>query len=285
MKTLFYTLAFGKQEYYLQSQLLIISFLKNRVPDSIFRLYTDKPGFFDFLADEIEIFPIDKKYLQECIGAHKGYVFSVKLNLIKRVAMEKDFDATVFLDTDVVAYQSLSSLVSTIYHGGSVMYQREKKYSRESKKEYWNALCAIDTLEYRVDITSSQWNSGVVGLPQGWENKMQDASVIMDELHEYGVKQHTLEQVAISVVLESTGNIHPATDSFIHYYANKCAWEGLCDELEKLKNSNVDVCHLIDWFGAIKTLPAALPDKENIFYRLIGKWKKSIQKRLLLSKK
>ncbi|RYC38031.1 hypothetical protein [Pectobacterium zantedeschiae] len=140
-------------------------------------------------------------------------------------------------------------------------------------------------LGYAVHKESSQWNSGVVGLPKGLGNKMQDASIIMDNLHEYGVKQHTLEQVAISVVLENIDHLSPSTDYFIHYYANKNAWEPLYCELDTLKKNSGDINLLKAWFEKISVFPAAEVMKEGLFYRSFYKWKNSLKKRTGYKKK
>ncbi|MEQ9852435.1 hypothetical protein ABRP57_08380 [Pectobacterium aroidearum] len=284
-RVVFYTLAFGRDEYHLQSQLLIISFLKYRSPGFIFRVYTDNPDFFELFREEIDIVHIDKAYLQECIGEHKGYVFSVKLNLIKRVYFEDEFNAFVFLDTDMIVLQSLDTFVLSLLSGKPAMYQRERKYAKESKKEYWNALRNIDVLGHAIHKESSQWSSGVVGLPKGLGNKMQDASIIMDNLYEYGVKQHTLEQVAISVVLENANRLTPSTDYFIHYYANKNAWEPLYCELDTLKKNSGNINLMKEWFENVSVFPAAEVVKEGYFYRLFSKWKNSLKKRIIYRKK
>ncbi len=279
--TLFYSLAFGRNEYYIQSQLLIISFLAHRASNDIFRIYTDNTDFYSFLKDEIEIIHIDRNDLQKHIDNNDGYTFSTKLNLIKEVASEKKYDATVFVDTDIIAYKNLKSLTEAAVTGNHyLMYKQEKNYAKESKKEYWKALNKIDTLCYQVNRNSSQWNSGVVGLPCHHEKKMIDALYIMKQLNKFGVKQHTLEQVAISVVLECSGKITPSTDYFIHYHSNKGAWSALSHELENLKQQGKSITSIIDWFTQIQTFPPESRPKENIFYRLASKWKNSIRKRI-----
>lgn len=277
---LFYTLAFGREEYYLQSQLLIVSFLKNRTEDASFRLYTDNPGFFDVFKGRIEIIAINKSDLYDCVASHGGYIFSVKINLIEQVSREEKYDFTFYVDTDVVFSKPVSSFISEIKDEAYFMYEREKKYCAESKKEYWNALNNIDILDCFIGLDSHQWNSGVVGLPRNSEDKIKKASVIMDNLHAYGVKQHTLEQVAISLVLESSGVINQAKGHLVHYHANKNAWNQLCVKLNTLKNDTVSVEDMIIFFANIYNFPLEKPKKKNAVVRLFPRLNSSMKKRL-----
>lgn len=258
-KVLFYTLVFGNKSYFLQTQLLMMSLLHHRPSNAVFRIYTDEPDFFSFLQDSVEIELISKEYLQMCINDHNGYVYSSKLDLIRKVAQEKVFAATIFLDTDIVALQPLESFVDELSHGNFFMYKKEKSYSRESRKEYWEALNRINTLGYRLDRDSSQWNSGVVGLKGDCLKRLDDAASIMDQLHEAKVQQHTLEQVAFSIVLEDTGKLKAAQDWFVHYHPNKPAWEPMANELEALKQQACTLPDLIKWFASIQTFPSESP--------------------------
>ncbi len=278
--TLYYSLAFGKNDYYLQSQLLIISFLAHCAPNDSFRIYTDNADFYTFFNDKIEIIHLDKNDIQKYIDSNDGYKFAIKLNIIKEVVSEKKYDVTVFLDTDIIVHKNLETFSDIITNNCYMMHKREKTYAKESKKEYWNALNKIDTLHYHVNKKSNQWNSGVVGLPRHQENKMNDALLIMRQLNKFGVKQHTLEQVAISVVLEGSGNVCPSTDYFIHYHSNKGAWSHMYHELESLKQQGSNLSCMIDWFRKIQTFPPESCPQEKFLCRLGNKWKNSIQKRL-----
>ena len=280
-KVLFYTLAFGGEEYYRQSQLLAVSLLHFRLPDSVLRIYTDRPDFFIPFREQLEIEPVSKESLLASISEHKGYLYSSKLNLIRQVNAEAGFAKTVFLDTDVIARQPLDGFIRLLKQGTFLMYRQEKAYTRESRKEYWQALNRIDLLGHRIDSQSSQWNSGVVGLCGDHRIRLLDAASIMDQLNEIGVKQHTLEQVALSVVFEHTGRLQASSDWFVHYYANKPAWKPLADELESLKQQGKNLSALTAWFAAIPAFPAETPPQPAMFSRLVNKWKNSVRKRLL----
>ncbi len=279
-KVLFYTLAFGREEYYRQSQLLAVSLLHYRLPDSVLRIYTDRPDFFAPFREHLEIEPVSKESLLASISEHKGYLYSSKLNLIQQVNAKAEFATTVFLDTDVIARQPLDGFIRLLEQDTFLMYRQEKAYARESRKEYWQALNRIDLLGHRIDSQSSQWNSGVVGLSGDHRTRLLDAASIMDQLNEAGVKQHTLEQVALSVVFEHTGRLQAATDWFVHYYANKPAWKPIADELETLKQQGKSLPALTAWFAAIPAFPSETPPQPDTFSRLVNKWKNSIIKRL-----
>ncbi|HCM61109.1 MAG TPA: hypothetical protein DIT05_00940 [Morganella sp. (in: Bacteria)] len=280
-KILFYTLAFGNQSYYEQAQLLIISLLRFRCNQlSTIRIYTDNPDFFRLYTDSgVEIFPVDLERLKQIRDMHYGYNFANKLQLITDVVTDSGYSASVFFDTDIVAKKSPENFISQLHTGIPFMYKKERRYCGESTKEYWHALNAIELHPYKIKKSSCQWNSGVVGISQSFSRQISDAMTIMDNLLLAGVKQHTSEQVAISVVLEETGTLQSTTDYFIHYHSNKAGWEVISRTLQQHRERGKNVSELIDWYQSLTSLP---PEniEQNPLTKTMSKWINSLKKRI-----
>lgn len=158
------------------------------------------------------------------------------------------------------------------------MHHREKCYSKESTPEYWRILNKIDLLGYKLDKHSNQWNSGVLGVNYKAAKRVDDAMEIMDSILLEGITQHSSEQVALSVVLEDSGNLKEAKDWFIHYHPNKGEWNKFADQFYLNYISSNET--LEDCFNALTEFPKVYI-KRNIFIKVLGKWKNSIKKRLI----
>src|SRR5262249_7910549 len=151
------------------SLLSAFRFLKDRVQNYRFLIYTDNAAAFDGLPGTIEC--LDAARLREWLGPH-GYIHRRKMMAVVD-SFTKYPEVTAFIDSDTWFIRSPDELFSRISPGRSCLHLAEGPLMITFTKKSWRNLakilacaCLVDEHGRTVNIPpdSTMWNSGVIGL-------------------------------------------------------------------------------------------------------------------------
>lgn len=274
---LWYTLAFGKDEYHAEAMAMLLSAAAVRSPRSRFRVYTDKPAWYAWMEPITEVRELDAAKTKAWAG-EPPFVLRVKAQLIAAVAAEHP-GASVWLDTDMWAVAPLEGLERELDAGHPLMYftenpiakgitETERKY-RAFFREKWPQL--LPSLH--------QWNSGVVGLPAGRSALAREAVELLDEMSRGAPAGcYTREQMAISATLCRAGGLRPCDAHFRHYFgpARRSLWVPLLKKVcFQIAVNQRDPAALLDWVRALP--PGEIPPQRSSW---LERKKRSLRKNL-----
>jgi hypothetical protein len=228
------TLAYGgRADVYRQSLMLLTSLVAHAPDPFEILVATDRPECYVWFGTRVEIEYLDAQRLQAWRGPQS---FSMRQKLeVARLASDPErmpaAAATVLLDADVLARQSLQPFVDRLLAGRLFMHKQEYVLSesrRHGNRELWNSLrrvpasAAIATGFRRDD---AMWNSGVLALPAADRGLLDSALAMYDALGDAGVRHFATEQLVEGVVLGRTGRLEPADAWFTHYWGNKPGYD------------------------------------------------------------
>lgn len=231
-KTLYYSMAVGeKLSYHLEAYLALISFYSFSTENDTIRLYTDSPEYYQSLeSDRIQIEDLPADQLNSWINGGpvgtRPYFFRSKLCLATELSEEHD-GHTIWFDTDCVAVAPLTLLGDRLNQGVALMHQAEDPFSKgdtKAERTYWNILKKNTYSGIKATVNSRQWNSGIIGIPQGEKNRVLKALEVLDAMMAEQVPGRTLEQVAAGLALDGTGALESCEETIFHYWANKPVW-------------------------------------------------------------
>jgi type II secretory pathway component PulF len=94
----------------------------------------------------------------------------------------------------------------------------------------WKQVRGRTFLEFRIDEGTEIWNSGVVALGADNLHLVEKSLALCDAMTAAGVQNRLVEQLAQSVVLQSTGRLRESTPWIDHYWGNKSRYDAAVHE-------------------------------------------------------
>ena len=287
-KTLYYSMAVGaKLSYHLEAYLALVSFYSFSTGNDFIRLYTDSPEYYQSLeSDRFQIYTLPHIRLNSWINGGpvgtKSYFFRSKLCLASELSEEHE-GHTIWFDTDCVAVAPLTSLGDKLDQGVALMHQAEDPFSKgdtKAERAYWNILKTNTYSGIKATVDSRQWNSGIIGIPQGEKNRIIKALKVLDAMMAEQIPGRTLEQVAAGLALEGTGALESCEEVILHYWANKNAWHeyatGFLFEVLNNRGSIEQASTVFRKAVAEKRLPAIRATRPSRVERHKRRWRKRL---------
>ncbi|MEO6314043.1 MAG: hypothetical protein ABIU63_09400 [Chitinophagaceae bacterium] len=221
-------ITFGKDiANHIQAAFSIYSFLtQNNTPDSI-NIITDEPVFYRHLASVVNIIEVDEAQLQEWRGPH-NFLWRIKIKAIAKICAAYPGEPVMYLDTDTVLYRNAADIRNRLDKGHALMHENEGPLSAASSKTEKKMWADVKNNLYgniKISAQDAMWNAGIVATPNTSNSaEIQLALQICDDMCAAGVPRRLIEQFALSVALQHTYGLFPASKSIAHYWSNKEAW-------------------------------------------------------------
>ena len=206
-------------------------------------LQTDRPAWFEPWVAGL---PVELRLLtKERIHQLKGeiqFVHLLKITLLKDLLAEK-LENTLFIDSDTFFLKSAESIFGWIQPGQSVMHVKEYPFSsllesacptRRSYGKFFtdNLLRLPGETPKLVDMNSSSWNSGVLGLSPSTLPFFDDIHAMATEIFQE-TRCPFSEQYAYSICLGERTAVVPCEDVIFHYFPTWDKW-AMDDYLRRL---------------------------------------------------
>lgn len=240
--------AYGRKDVIDQVKVSAASLVKHLDINDKIVIYTDQKA-------ELEIFFNDSKvhlvgFDQETLKKWRGeinFVHRVKLEIILDT-LSRFSDDLFYLDGDTIFLKSPERLKNEVKSDRFVMHICEGKLKEErdplAKKLHRflkGKKYQLDGKEISIDGDIAVWNAGVIGLPKQFASTLiGDALDLTDQLYKQYAK-HTMEQLAVSYVLQKTGIIMPADEEVLHYWYGKEEAQARIDQF-LVENKNFQDC-------------------------------------------
>jgi hypothetical protein len=226
MDLLFLTFGPNIKNHY-QANFCILSFLKQREQVNSINIYTDHPEFYTHLSQFVNVVQVTEQLLQEWKGEH-DFFWRVKIKAIEDFMLKGGQHPVVYLDSDTFLHQDLGSFQQQLAQGSAFMHEQEGKLSElrsKTEKTMWSQVQDKAFGGVTITASSSMWNAGVVAIPaQKNLEAIQLAQHICDDMCAAGVSRRLIEQFAISVALDTTYGLQPASPWIGHYWSTKDDW-------------------------------------------------------------
>jgi hypothetical protein len=216
LKTIAYLLYGSRPEYQLELTYSVLSamhFLRRDRSDYRIALITDEANRRLDLPVEHLIFSSDefRRWTR-----HETYMHEAKVHALMK-AIDHFKSAVVLLDTDTCFLNHPEMLFQRVSAGKSVMHSSEGSLERFGS---WNPLLERVTepvAGYRVSRASEMRNSGVVGVDFSDRHVLDEAVLLIGELH--GIYPiFNIEQFAFTAVLNKHTQVGDCSDIVQHYY-------------------------------------------------------------------
>src|SRR5262249_12848354 len=124
---------------------------------------------------------------------------------------------------------------------------------------------------YTITAQSLMWNSGVVAIPKGSAHYLANALEACDAMCQSNMRKYFIEQFALGLALESSGQLYEAKEWFLHYWGNKLQWQEKIIEpfLHQVYANHYSVDESIGLMRDVTyTLPAVKVKKSSWFKKL-----------------
>ena len=225
-------LVFGNNvEIHNQANFSILTFLLQKEHIEHIIIVTDEPSYYKHLKnDKIKIEQINQAQLNDWKGEY-NFFWRIKIKAIEYVSNSYKSQSLVYLDADTFGFQNLNKIAKTLNKGHNIMHLNEGKLSEiksKTTKKMWKQIKNKSFGAIQIQENDCMWNAGVVGISKAnISETIPLALAICDEMCEHKVTDRLIEQFALSVALNKTGELMPV-DSYIgHYWGNKDEWNTL----------------------------------------------------------
>lgn len=268
--------AYGKEEIFEQAYFSLHSLFQNLSPKSetSVLVYTDHPDYFsDFksrVGDRLTTRPVSSEELFQWAGP-KNFVHRVKLEIL-RDASRTLKESLLYCDGDTIFLEDPSSLSAKMTPTTSLMHVQEyrlgkpkdplaKKLRKFAKKN----VITVAGQAVRITDDFQMWNAGVIGLHPSGFSKVDQMILLSDALYDLYPK-HVMEQLAVSHVLQTTGEILSSDKHIYHYWDQKPEYLEMFKVL-RAQHQNFDQMAL-----AVSKLkwPKRQSKKASFFSRFLG---------------
>ncbi|MFM2484841.1 hypothetical protein [Celerinatantimonas yamalensis] len=216
-------------ENHYQASFSILSFLKSNALSRIF-VVTDRPSFYQYFANRIELIVLEPQQLVDWRGPH-DFFWRIKMKAIELAALHCNGDDLLYVDSDTIYVKGIASIENHLKAGMGVMHECEGALSQLSGKTHKNMCKTLRGYEYgdlTIDGQSVMWNAGVIALPGNKAiETIQSAINVCDAMCETSCRRRLLEQFAFSVVIEQQLGLQAATQNIAHYWGNKAHWNDM----------------------------------------------------------
>jgi lipopolysaccharide biosynthesis glycosyltransferase len=187
-------------------------------------IYTDNKAVFQQYLHKIPIIyePINTNLIKEWRG-EKNFVHRFKIKMLQDF-FSKYQGNLLYVDTDIVFRQSISSIFTAIAEGQFFMHLAEgqidqqkgslsKKITRFLRNNQF-VLSAEQTLQ--ISAATVMWNAGVIGM-NSKQKALVDTVLLLTDAMYAKYQKHIMEQLAFSYCLQNYAEVKP-TDKLIYHY-------------------------------------------------------------------
>lgn len=183
-------------------------------------VFTDQPALYRWLSGHVTIDVLSPNTVRAWRGPSDDR-FRPKIEALRRLC-HGNADA-VLADTDTMARTPLAALAEHLRGGGFALYEREYRIAappRRGDRALAHEVVGRRWSEIPADHDTWMWNGGVIGVSGRHPAAADRALAVFDQLRQAS-RHFALEQLAYSIVFPAYGPVRAASDSFIHYWANR----------------------------------------------------------------
>lgn len=223
---LLYLLYGGKTVYRQEAKFSILSALRHRKNPSSFSItvMTDQPE--EFNGWPVTVITLDDETRKTWMG-NGDYHHRQKACAIQ--AGVKLADKTIFVDTDTVFLKDPSVLFQRVNEDQFLMDEFEWTWAKGSRRPGYHAFAEELTAKNKTPSPSLKlYNSGICGMTRSNADIMEGSISLIDEWAHHGRKLFTIEQIALSFMLEGR-KVVEANDCVHHYYAVKSFYHAMLE--------------------------------------------------------
>ena len=215
--------------YYNQAVFSILSALSKTTEEDTVVVLTDHPNQLKVLSSRILIISIDPDMIEEWKGDY-NFFWRIKIEALLHVASRFEGEDILYLDTDTVLYSDLSPLKLVLNEGGNLMHTNEGALSTlatKTERRMWKQVKSKNYGLISINQNDCMWNAGVVGISSKNIALLTLALRICDEMCADNVTRRLIEQLSLSLALNSTIQLCAAEHVIGHYWSNKVQWESM----------------------------------------------------------
>ena len=239
-------LTFGERiENHYQAVFSILSFLKDKFIKKAI-VVTDRPEFYTFLGEKVEIINIDQSTLTQWQEPYQ-FFWKVKIKALELVQNKYPNDHLLYVDSDTFLVQDLSKINDELNNGNVFMHILENKISFKSSntfKKMFNSLNGKSFSNVTINADTEMWNAGVIALSsKNAKEIIQLALNTCDEMCATDCPRRLIEQFAFSISLKHLAQLNSCEKIIGHYWGNKEEWNHLIANFfvnAHLKNLSVE---------------------------------------------
>jgi hypothetical protein len=256
--TRYVTLAYGRTpEIYRQSVMLLVSLVAHAPQPYEIVVATDRPECYAWFGTRVEIEYVDTAVLEGWSGPRP---FSMRQKIVLLRTAWPARGAIVLLDADVLARADLSSFVRQLQAGRRFLHRREFTLSRSRRpgnRRLWRSIRHLDLGPCTPTAEDAMWNSGVIALPAGDRQLVEDTLRLYDDLAARGVRHFATEQLVESLVMSRAGSLSAAEPWFTHYWGNKRGYDA--EISQRLANAFIEGMSVAEAATRYRERPIDLP--------------------------
>jgi len=186
-------------------------------------VYTDRPDVFECQlqnCSKVQYELITPEIIKDWVGAN-GYIYKTKIRVIQDFFSKYDGNV-LFLDTDTIIIDNLSTVFHDINAGFYYMHAAEYQLSSQLDYRLYNFLLKDCNEElYGISLNSYMTNSGVIGMNSSNYQILNFVLPYIDLLYKAMPWQRVIEQIALGKFLTASGNLKFAHNKVLHYWAYK----------------------------------------------------------------
>lgn len=243
-------------ENHYQAAFSILSFMKDQRLGRVL-VVTDRPDYYRFLGDRLEIIPVDAQTLQDWQGPHR-FFWRIKIKAIEAAAARLAGQPLLYIDSDTFLATDLADIEHQLGKGNALMHLFEDRLGDRSSStlaRMHDSLKGRTLAGFNIGDDSAMWNAGVIGLPGDTAGSLIARSLALcDAMCATSCPRRLIEQFAFSVVLQQGATLVACDQAIGHYWGNKPEWNAFIARFwaeARLRNDDLDACieavRKIDW--------------------------------------
>jgi hypothetical protein len=231
-------ISYGNQREYRRAVLVVLSFFsfysaKQARPAVKVIIYTDQSDYFEqFLGDVPVQYVMLTTEQRKVMMGPLSFIHRLKAVVLQQVLTQHPDEKLLYVDSDTFFIEASEPLMASIRPGVSIMHTLEFVFNDIAQQPLPHNKTVADFVQLmeRESFQTTQgaehflgtqqsWNAGVLGLAPPVIRDMPDVLHLTDQFYASS-SWHISEQIAFSLVLQTRGQLLPATDYIYHY------WEG-----------------------------------------------------------
>jgi hypothetical protein len=213
----------AEDERHAQAHLAILTALAHLPAPVEVVVTTDRPQWYRWLGDRIRVVQLTE-HLRIAWSGPQRFVWRVVLNAIAETALRGPPANLLYLDTDTLVRRPLGPLLAALESGEVFLHKLESPLCQRragSHRGLWKQTRGRSFAGFAIDGRTELWNSGVIGVSAQNVALLSQALEVCDAMTSAGVESWLVEQLADSVVFQSTGRLREALPWIAHYWGNK----------------------------------------------------------------
>ena len=218
--------SFGdREEWYAQAHLAILSALAWVPPPCEVIVTTDRPDWYRWFGDRLGFVTLTPRLIAEWSGGQR-FVWRVVLKAIAETALRGPDADFLYLDVDTLVRRPVADLISALESGDVFLDRFESRLHRRGGRHraLWNQVRGRTFEGFRIDHTTPMWNTGVVAVGARNRHLLERSLRLCDAMTAAGVQNYLVEQLAQSIVLQSTDRLRESRPWIDHYWGNKTGY-------------------------------------------------------------